>query len=55
MLLIAAIPVIGLLLFLNVIKKDGKKLPWEHLATYVAYGVLALLLLSVVFGKFVFD
>jgi uncharacterized membrane protein YjjB (DUF3815 family) len=55
MFFIAAIPVVGLLLFFNVVRRGREKLPWENGATYVAYGVLAILLISLVLGKFVFD
>jgi cytochrome bd-type quinol oxidase subunit 2 len=55
MLSIAALPVLGLLVFLKVIRKDREELPWENAATYVAYGVLAILLASIVLGKFIFD
>jgi hypothetical protein len=54
MLSIATIPVIGLLVFLKVVSRDREKLPWEHLATYLAYGVLAILLVCIVLGKLIF-
>jgi hypothetical protein len=54
MLLIAAIPVLGFLLFLKVVTKDREELPWEHRASYLAYSLLAILLVIVVLGKFVF-
>jgi hypothetical protein len=44
-----------LLLFINVVRRDREKLPWENGATYLAYGILAVLLISLVLGKFVFD
>jgi cytochrome bd-type quinol oxidase subunit 2 len=54
MLVIAAIPVVGFLLFFNVARKDRERQPWEERATYVAYGILALLLVSLVVGRFMY-
>jgi RsiW-degrading membrane proteinase PrsW (M82 family) len=54
MLLIAAIPVLAFLLFFTLVRRDREKLPWERRATYLAYGILAILLVSVVLGKFIF-
>jgi hypothetical protein len=55
MLSLAALPVLGLLFFLTVIRRDQEPLPWEHAAAYVAYGVLTILLVSIVLGNFIFD
>ena len=53
MLLIAAIPVVVFLLFITVVSKDREQLPWEHRASYLAYGVLAVLLVCAVLANFV--
>jgi len=53
MLLIAAIPVVAFLLFITMVSKDREQLPWEHHASYLAYGILAVLLVIAVLANFV--